>query len=115
MTQDCFLVGPILFSLSPKFSVSTHNINQRFLIIKWPYSLKGSVVDPQLSPFPPCSLVCWCSLSTRLLLEFPVDEMFDCELPRRLVLKDRRSWWAAVVYSGLVVVRGLVDSPSRSQ
>jgi hypothetical protein len=63
--------------------------------------LKGSVVDPLLSPFPPCSLVCWCSLSTRLLLEFLVDEMFDCELPRRLVLKDRRSWWAAVVYSGL--------------
>jgi hypothetical protein len=63
--------------------------------------------DPLLSPSPPCSLVCWCSLSTRLLpserhsLEFPVDEMFDLRTVPRLVLKDRRSWWVAVVYSGL--------------
>jgi hypothetical protein len=101
MTQDCFLVGPILFSLSPKFSVSAHNINQRFLIIKWPSASRARLLIPYSPLFHPAR---WCvgvPYPLACCLSFLVDEMFDCELPRRLVLKDRRSWWAAVVYSGL--------------
>ena len=66
--------------------------------------LNGSVVDPLFSPSPPSYGVLVFpihSLVAQSGLEFPVDEMFDCKLPRSLVLKNRRSWWAAVVYSGL--------------
>ena len=56
---------------------------------KMAIGLKGSVVDPLLSPSPPCSLDVLVfpihSLVAQSGLEFPVDEMFDCELPRRLV------------------------------
>ena len=55
------------------------------------------------------------SLVAQSGLEFPVDEMFDCELQRRPVLKDRRSWWGCSGLFRSAVVQGLADSRSRSQ
>jgi hypothetical protein len=51
--------------------------------------LKGSVVDPLLFPFSTLLVGVLVfpihSLVAQSGLEFPVDEMFDCELPRRLI------------------------------
>jgi hypothetical protein len=50
--------------------------------------LKGSVVDPLLFPSPLLVSVLMFpihSLVAQSGLEFPVEETFDCELPRRLI------------------------------
>jgi len=51
--------------------------------------LKGLVGDPPTLPFPTLFVGVLVfpihSLVAQSGLEFPVDEMFDCELPRRLI------------------------------